>query len=130
MPSVALTKPAIITTAKGERLAVIPEAHYRRLAELAEDAADIAAARRAERRLAEGKDELIPFEMSKRLRRGANPVRVWREHRGLKLQDLAKKAGIKPAFLSQIETGTREGSVATLKALARSLNVAVDDLLR
>jgi PHD/YefM family antitoxin component YafN of YafNO toxin-antitoxin module len=54
MPAPA-RKPAIVTTPKGERLAVIPEADYRRLAEAAEDLADIAAGARAKRRLAQGK---------------------------------------------------------------------------
>ena len=127
MPAPA-RKPAIVTTPKGERLAVIPEADYRRLAEAAENLADIAAGDRAKRRLAQGSDESIPAEFADRILDGENPVRVWREFRGLTVKALAAKAGIRPAFLSQIETGARAGSVATLKALARALNVALDDL--
>ena len=121
-------KPAIVTTPKGERLAMIPEADYRRLAITAEDLADIAAGARAKRRLAQGKDELIPAEFADRILDGENPVRVWREFRGLTVKALAAQAGIRPAFLSQIETGAREGSVATLKALARALRLTLDDV--
>lgn len=124
------TKPEIITTPKGERLAVVSEAHYRRLIAAAEDLADVVAYDRAKKRLAEGKDELVPIEIYDRIAAGENPVRVWRENRGLKVRDLAAKAGIKPAYLSQIETGVRDGSIATNRALARALGLAVDDLVR
>ena len=127
MPAPA-RKPAIVTTPRGERLAVIPEADYRRLAEAAEDLADISAGARAKKRLAQGRDELIPAEFADRILDGENPVRVWREFRGLTVKALAAKAGIRPAFLSQIETGAREGSVATLKALARALRLTLDDV--
>jgi ribosome-binding protein aMBF1 (putative translation factor) len=129
MTAIARTKPTIITTPKGERLAVIPEADFRALAEAAEDLADIRAYDRAKKRLAQGKDELVPIEMYDRIAAGENRVRVWREHRGLKLNALAARAGIKPPFLSQIETGRRTASLATVKALARALGVGVDDLV-
>lgn len=125
----ATTKPTIITTPKGERLAVIPEADYRRLAEAADDLNDIAAYDRAKKRLAEGKSELVPIEIHDRIAAGENRVRVWREHRGLKGHELAARAGIKAPFLSQIETGQRKPSVATLRAIARALEVTLDDLV-
>jgi DNA-binding Xre family transcriptional regulator len=121
--------PTIIETPKGERLAVISEAEYRRLREAAEDLADVRAFDRAKDRLAKGLDELIPFEIHKRLARGENPVRVWRAHRGLKVRELADHAGIRPAYLSQIEGGARRGKVSTLAAIAKALGVAIDDLV-
>ena len=36
---------------------------------------------------------------------------------------------IAPAYLSQIETGKRDGTVATLKKLADALGIAVGDLV-
>lgn len=91
--------------------------------------ADVRAYDAAKRRLAAGEDELIPAEFADRLLDGENPVRVWREYRGLSIRDLAEKAGIAAAYLSQIETGGREGKVSTVKALADSLGVTVDDLI-
>ena len=44
-------------------------------------------------------------------------------------QELAAEAGINTAYLSQIETGRRSGSTKTMAALARVLNVSVDDLI-
>lgn len=83
----------------------------------------------AKRRLATGEDGLVSEPFATRLLNGENPVRVWRELRGMDQGELAKAAGISPAFLSQIEGGVREGKVATLKALATALRVSLDDLV-
>ena len=42
---------------------------------------------------------------------------------------LAKKAGIASAYLSQIETGKREGTVETYRKLASALGITLDDLI-
>jgi transcriptional regulator with XRE-family HTH domain len=57
-----------------------------------------------------------------------NPVRVWREHRGHSLRQLAQRAGMGIGYLSQIENGERKGTVDTLKKIAAALNVDLDDL--
>ena len=71
----------------------------------------------------------IPAAIVDRLADGEAPVGIWREYRGLSLRDLAAKAGISAAMLSEIETGKKEGSVRTLAALARVLAVDLDDLV-
>lgn len=119
----------IITSPTGERLVVLAEAEYQALVEAAEETADVAAVRRFKDRLAAGKEELLPAEMVDRILDGESPVRVWRGHRGLSVKALAEKAGIAPAYLSQIETGKRDGTVATIKKLALALGVTVDDLV-
>jgi len=43
-------------------------------------------------------------------------------------QELATRAGISKPYLSQIETGKRQGTVETLSAIARSLDVPLDVL--
>jgi transcriptional regulator with XRE-family HTH domain len=55
-------------------------------------------------------------------------VRVWREHRGLTVEKLAKAAGISQPYLSQIETGRRDGTFKVMAALARALKIDLDDL--
>lgn len=119
----------IIISATGDRLVVLTEAEYRTLVDAAADAADGAAIRRFEERLAAGEEELLPEEMVDRILDGENPIRVWREHRGLTVKALAEAAGITPAYLSQLETGKRDGTVATVKKLADALGVSVDDLV-
>ncbi len=68
--------------------------------------------------LAAGTDELIPADFGDRILDGESPVRVWREYRGLSVKQLAAGAQISAAYLSQIEGGSRNGSLSTMKALA------------
>ncbi|WP_207779353.1 helix-turn-helix domain-containing protein [Zavarzinia aquatilis] len=51
------------------------------------------------------------------------------EHRGLSARALADRAGLSQAYVSQIETGKREGSISAMKVLAGALNVGLDDLV-
>jgi len=70
----------------------------------------------------------IPAAVSHALLDGEQPVKVWREQRGLTQEALAGKAGISKAYLCQIETRKRVGALKTLKALADALALRVDDL--
>ena len=70
----------------------------------------------------------IPVAVANALLDGEQPVKVWREHRGLTQEALAGKARISKAYLCQIETRKRVGALKTLKALADALAVKVDDL--
>lgn len=47
---------------------------------------------------------------------------------GLTLRELARQVDVSPSFVSQIENGKSQPSVATLYAFAKLLNVSVDDL--
>ena len=117
-----------IVAPNGERLVVMPEDVYERLRGAAEMAGDVVAYDEAKRRLAAGEEELIPSEMVDRILAGENRVRVWREHRGMTVAALAEKAGITQPYLSQIETGKREGTLQTMKKVAEALNIGLDDL--
>lgn len=90
---------------------------------------DVRAYDAAKRRLASGEDELVPAAIAHRLLDGENPVRVWREHRGMSARALAERAGISAAYLSQIEAGRRDGSFDTMRKIASALGVALDDLV-
>jgi ribosome-binding protein aMBF1 (putative translation factor) len=74
-------------------------------------------------------EESLPLEMVKRITAGENPVRVWRQHRGLSLRILAGEAGVSYSYLSEIETGKKEPAVKTLKRLTAALDVDLDDLV-
>ena len=73
--------------------------------------------------------EFFPAEMVDRLLAGESPIRVYRTYRGMTQKQLAEAAGINPVYLSQIETGKRTGSLRTLTAVARVLDVDPGDLL-
>jgi DNA-binding Xre family transcriptional regulator len=120
----------ILTTPKGERLIVLPEAEYERLLEMAEDAIDIAEANRIKARIESGEEELIPSEIVNKLIDGPESrMRIWRDYRGMSLADLAGQTGFGTAYLSQIETGKKNGSVDALTKIAAALKVDVDDIL-
>ncbi len=51
-----------------------------------------------------------------------------RTERGLSLRELARMASVSPSFLSQIENGKSQPSVATLYSFSKLLGVQIDDL--
>lgn len=108
--------------------AVIPYAEFQRMLEQLEDLDDVRAFDRAKRELAAAEDELVPATLVERLANGESPLRVWREHRGLTQQALADAAGVGKSYISQLEAGTKAGSLWTLRSLAAALNIDLDDL--
>jgi DNA-binding XRE family transcriptional regulator len=120
---------AKFTTPSGDDMVIVPAAEYARLVEAAEMAEDVAALDEFQRKRAAGEEELVPAAVVDRLLDGENPLRVWREHRGFSGEALAARAGITQAFLSQIETGKREGSISTMKSIADALGLTIDELI-
>jgi transcriptional regulator with XRE-family HTH domain len=47
---------------------------------------------------------------------------------GLSLREVARQLGVSPSFVSQLENGKSQPSVATLYSLARLLEVSIDEL--
>ncbi len=119
----------ILETDGKPAFAVLPIDEYRRLLQLAEDAKDAEALRRAAKRYASGEEETIPAQVVDRLLAGESPVRVWREHRGLTAALLAEMIGVTPAHISKLETGKGEPSLGLLKKLATALDVDIDSLV-
>ncbi len=74
-------------------------------------------------------DESVPIEVADRLLAGDNPLRVWRRHRGMTQQALAVAIGIGKSYLSEIESGKKDGSIRVIKAAAEFLDVDLDDLV-
>ena len=117
-------------TRKGKEFAVIPVAALQKLMEDAEMLADVKAYDAAKARLEDGEDELIPLEMTERRLRGEPALRVWREHRKLTQERLAKKAKVSRALIAAIETRRKAGSVSTWKKLGAALDVSWEQLHR
>lgn len=114
-----------ITTPNGEILVVLALAEYERLV----DAADAARADRIMDDIEAGRMELIPAEFANRIIDGENRVRVWREFRGMSARDLAAAAELSAPYISEIESGKKDGSVAAMKKIAAALKVDLDDLV-
>jgi transcriptional regulator with XRE-family HTH domain len=56
-------------------------------------------------------------------------IRAQRVSAGLSLRDLAERAQVSNAYLSQIERGLHEPSISVLRAIARALGVPLETLL-
>jgi len=108
--------------------AVISYKTYLRLAEDAEMLQDIRDYDKAKQAIADG-EELVPGEVTYAILDGENPIKVWREHRGFTQQQLADTAGISTPYLSQIESGKRKGTTDVLAAIAKTLDLSLDDIV-
>lgn len=105
--------------------AVIPIELYERLSAALEDAGDAAlfdAARTADDGFR------IPANVANALLAGEQPIKVWREYRGLTQEALAEQAQISKAYLCQIETRKRVGALKTLRAIAAALSISLNEL--
>lgn len=107
--------------------AVLPYDMYLSLVEDAEMLADVRDYDAAMQAIAAG-EELIPSEVVYALLDGGNPIRIWREYRGLSQAELAAQVGISASYLSQLEAGKREGRMEVMGVIAAALDVLLDDL--
>lgn len=110
--------------------AVLPYEEYLQLLDQAEMLEDIRDYDAAKAELEKGKDELIPSEVVYAILDGGNPIKVWREYRGLTQQQLADQAEISKPYLSQIETGKRKGTTEILTTIAKALDISLDEVVQ
>ena len=109
--------------------AVVPYEAYLQLVEKAEMAQDVQDFDSARAALERGEDELVPSEVVYAIMDGENPIKVWREYRGLSQPETADKANISVPYLSQLETNKRKGSLGVLSAIAKVLKVSLDSIV-
>lgn len=105
--------------------AVVPIDLWESVRENLDDADAVVAYDRA---VAQDDSFTIPAAVMRAELNGSHPVRAWREHLRLTLQALADAAGVSKPYVSQIEGGKRAGTAATLKKLAKALQVPLDVL--
>ena len=109
--------------------AIIPYKEFELIQEAMEDAEDIRDIEENLKAIHENKEIVIPGEITFAILAGGNPIRVWREYKKIKLNELAKKVGISASYLSQIENGKRNSTIDTLKLIATELRVAPELLI-
>ena len=110
--------------------AVLPYEEYLQLIEQAELLEDIRDFDTISAAIERGEEELIPSEVVYAILDGEHPIKVWREYRGLTQQQLAGKVKISKPYLSQIETGKRTGTTEILSAIAKALDVSLEEVVR
>ena len=69
---------------------------------------------------------LIPKEAIARIAEGENALRVLREWRGRTQLYISHKANLGQGYISDLESGRRKGTIATLKKIADALKVPLD----
>jgi DNA-binding XRE family transcriptional regulator len=71
----------------------------------------------------------LPGELLEKIAVGKDsPIKLIRKHRGMTQDDLASAAGISRPYLTEIETGRKEGSIRSLKSIAEALNVPLEKI--
>ena len=113
------------------QFAVIPMDEYEKLVAAYEDLVDVAAFDAAVEELRDSEDELIPADIAERLVLGnESHIKIWRKYRGLTQGQLSEMADCTQAYVAMLESGEREGKVNVVSAIARALNVGIDDLVQ
>jgi transcriptional regulator with XRE-family HTH domain len=69
---------------------------------------------------------LIPKQVADRIASGENALRALREWRGKTQRDIAHKTNIGQGYISDLESGRRNGTTAALKKIADVLKVPLD----
>ena len=101
---------------------LVPLVDFERIMSKSEDIVDTLAFDAAIERA----EEAFPITLFDAIENGHNPIKIFREHRAIKQADLAHMVSISPAYLSQLESGIREGSVRIVKAIALALHIPLD----
>jgi DNA-binding XRE family transcriptional regulator len=129
-----MNEPQIIRTSAGEDLVVLTRADYEallaRAAAADEDADDVAIydARKAE--LALPGRGTLPADLSALVLASDSFLQALRKWRGKTQVALAEAVGIQQGYLSDLESGRRQGAAETLERLASALDVPVDWIAR
>lgn len=72
----------------------------------------------------------LPHDVLQNLTLGKkSPIQIIRKHRGMTQDDLANAIGISRPYLTELETRRKEGSIQTLKNIAKTLNVPLELLV-
>ena len=115
-------------TRKGKEFAVIPVEDLQKLMADAEMLAEVGAYDAAKARIKRGGDELIPLTITERRLAGESPVRIWRDHRALTQEELAKASKVSRGMIAAIEAGHKTRGITMLKSLATALKVDLENL--
>jgi len=115
------------TIYKGQQPAfvVLPIQEYHALISTVQDLEDIQEIKQH----IEEDGETFPLEVVLALSEGKNPIKVYREYRGISQTALASKVNVSKQYISQLETGERQGTSKVLKSIAKALTLNLEDIV-
>jgi DNA-binding XRE family transcriptional regulator len=123
------TMPVMTKSPKGDEIVILSRDEYDRLIAAGEDATDARTARRVIDDVASGAETVLSESELEELLEAKTPLAFWRKRRGMTQASLAKATGLAQGFLSEIESGQKPGTPATLKKIAEALGIKIDDLI-
>jgi hypothetical protein len=127
-------KPQFIKT-EGEELVVLPRRDYEALVKRAKKVSNegekiARIVKKSDEALAAGDEVELPSKVAEAIARGENPLRIIREWRGMTQVYLGEmKTNVGQSTISALESGSRRGTSAVWKQLARVLEVPMDILI-
>lgn len=76
-----------------------------------------------------GNDNALPDDVLQKVALAQeSPIKIIRKFRGMTQDDLAAACGLSRPYLTEIETGRKEGSIRSLKSIAAALGVPLERL--
>lgn len=115
-------------TLSGDEMIVLSAAEYEALKDTSADQLDALALEKA----LEEQEGLptMPHELVDQLLSGdISPLSAWRQAVGLTQQELAEKAGVRKATISEIENGKLDPRLSTLEKISDVLGLGIDDIV-
>jgi len=74
-----------------------------------------------------GKESNLPSDVMEQITLGKDSaIKIIRKHRGMTQADLAQASEISRPYLTEIETGKKDGSIRALKSIAGALDVSLE----
>ena len=74
-----------------------------------------------------GTNTNLPNEVMEQITLGQDsPIKIIRKYKNMTQADLAKAAEISRPYLTEIETGRKDGSIRALKSIAGALDVSLE----
>ena len=70
----------------------------------------------------------VPRHITQRILEGEGALQVWREHRCIPIATLARKVGISPSALMELESEGQSPDLDLLTRIASVLSVSTEDL--
>ena len=121
--------PVMTKSPNGDEIVILSRDEYDRLIAADEDMKDAKTARRIIEQIASGEETVLTEAELDEFLKAKTPLSFWRKKRRMTQADLAKAADIAQGFISEIESGQKPGTPATLKKIAQALNIKIDDLV-
>lgn len=74
-------------------------------------------------------NDILPDEVLQKLAMAEqSPIKIIRKYRGMTQDDLAVASGLSRPYLTELETGRKDGSIKSLKSIAKALGVPLERL--